>query len=168
MALSRILPELFRDVSRPLSSAPIATSSVGHRTTDIEDPSREDPLLHLLRPPSYCPLKQLFQPDVDIVETDGDFLIEVDLPGLAKEDLEVELAGNNTLVIEGRVKPSEEASTAEKQGQHVWNRERSTGLFQRQFKFPMKLNKNDIAARYKMAWHKFKFRSPRRRLAKEL
>jgi HSP20 family protein len=47
-----------------------------------------------------------FTPPVDIEETDDAYVIEADLPGVKREDIDIELAGNELLVT-GEIKQRE-------------------------------------------------------------
>lgn len=84
--INRIFPEVFRDASRAFAAL-------------------EDPFFNAARrlPPNLG-----FRPLVDISETDKAYLVEAEVPGLKKEDLEIELTDDNTLVLKGKIERSKE------------------------------------------------------------
>ena len=45
--------------------------------------------------------KDLYLPDIEVVEKDGTMTVRADLPGIAKEDVTVEITGNPTVEITG-------------------------------------------------------------------
>jgi len=84
-----------------------------------------------------------WMPKVDISETDKEFEISVDVPGVKPEDVKVEVAGDN-LVISGK---SEEKT--EDMGK-TWHRiERKAGSFYREFELPKTADPERIEASIK-------------------
>ncbi|KAJ8541450.1 hypothetical protein K7X08_002266 [Anisodus acutangulus] len=77
---------------------------------------------------------------MDWRETDRAHVFRVDLPGVKKEDLKVQIEDDNILEISGeRVKEEE-------QGTDKWHRvERSHGSFKRRFRLPENANVEDIS-----------------------
>jgi HSP20 family protein len=84
-----------------------------------------------------------WNPLVDIKETDKDFLFVVDAPGMNRENLEVELAGD-VLVIRGK---REEEANEEKDG--FIRKERHIGRFYRSFRLDAPVKEKNIFAEYK-------------------
>ena len=84
-----------------------------------------------------------FRPLADVVETDEGFLILVELPGLEREDVLLEVHGNE-LAVFGERKPPAELSGAVFHGM-----ERSYGCFSRRFTLPMDLDPGAVEARMK-------------------
>jgi HSP20 family protein len=82
-------------------------------------------------------------PAVDVRETDGEFLMEVELPGLTEKDVEVKL-DNNLLTISSR----KDESTEEKKNGYVL-RERRASRFSRSFVLPEGVDREKIAAEFK-------------------
>ncbi|KAI8805165.1 HSP20-like chaperone [Cladochytrium replicatum] len=72
-------------------------------------------------------------PRMDVSETDSEYLIRADLPGLKKEDVNIQLR-NDILTIEGERK---DERSGEKEGGKVHFYERSFGKFSRQLKLPV-------------------------------
>ncbi|SRR5579871_2550116 len=66
-------------------------------------------------------------PHVDLSETDGEFKVHVELPGVDEKDVSVELS-NGVLLIKGERK-------AETEDTGRWSRERSYGRFERRIEF---------------------------------
>jgi len=69
-------------------------------------------------------------PSVDIMETSGEYLITVEIPGVTKEDVKVTLE-QGVLTIQGMRRKGEEA-----QGTTYHRVERSYGSFARRFSLP--------------------------------
>jgi HSP20 family protein len=84
-----------------------------------------------------------FHPACDITESDEQFVIHVDMPGIKKEDIKVELSGD-TLTISGERKREMAADNNEK----VQRFERSYGFFKRSFKLPGIIDGNKVDARH--------------------
>jgi HSP20 family protein len=82
-------------------------------------------------------------PAVDVRETDSEYLMEVELPGLTEKDVEVKL-DNNLLTIASAGDQKKE----EKRNGYVM-RERRTSHFSRSFVLPEDVEREKIAAEYK-------------------
>lgn len=81
-------------------------------------------------------------PAVDVRESETDFLMEVDLPGLSEKDIEVKL-DSNLLTISSR----KEAGKEEKKNGYLVRERRSTG-FSRSFVLPEEVDREKIAAEF--------------------
>jgi HSP20 family protein len=81
-----------------------------------------------------------FLPPVDIYETENDFLLEIDAPGLDSENLSAEVV-NGQLVIAGERQPVTDA-------QRVFRRERWQGRFVRTFQLGQGVSGDSISADY--------------------
>lgn len=82
-------------------------------------------------------------PAVNVEETPEELLLTAELPGLRREDVELEIE-NNVLTIRGR-----KEETREEKGErryHVW--ERRAGSFQRSFSLPRTVDGDKIAATF--------------------
>ena len=79
-------------------------------------------------------------PEVNIWREDGQVCLEVELPGIAEEDIQVLVSPENQLVISGqRSQLNEEAGR--------WNRrERRFGEFSRQFALPNEVDPDRVTA----------------------
>ena len=82
-----------------------------------------------------------WQPAVDILETPQHYEIQLDLPGVKSDQVQVELE-ENTLKISG------EKVRAQNENETYRYKERVTGVFARQFRLPEDANVNSIQARF--------------------
>jgi HSP20 family protein len=81
-------------------------------------------------------------PEVDILEKNGNIIIQADLPGMKREDIEVAVEGD-ALIIRGHRK--EEKETKE---EDYYCSERAVGEFYRSFNLPEGVNASAIQATY--------------------
>ncbi len=79
---------------------------------------------------------------VDIVERDNHFVVEANLPGFKKEDLNISL-DNNTLIIEAK-----KDETKEEKKNTYYCRERYQGSYRREITLSDSVDKTNINARY--------------------
>jgi len=81
-----------------------------------------------------------WQPPIDVVESDNAFIVAVELPGLNKEDIKINIH-ENAITINGEKKPV----TEENQRLHseFWYRP-----FRRTINLPGEINREKISARY--------------------
>ena len=85
-----------------------------------------------------------WHPRVDVVEeSDHEFTVHAELPGLNKDDIKVTLE-DNVLTIEGERKHEDE-----QKDKHFFRRERSYGTFKRAFKLGTEVQADKIVANYK-------------------
>lgn len=82
-----------------------------------------------------------FNPAADVWTADDHLHIALDVPGMAKEDLKVDLA-DRVLTIRGR-RDTPDAGTFRR-------RERHSGAFQRAFAVPEGVGRTDIKARFSL------------------
>ena len=90
----------------------------------------------------FRPVEQNKFPKVDITETDNNFLITAELPGLDEKNVDLTL-DDGTLTINGEKK----TETEDTQGE-FYSRERSYGKFQRSFEVPTIIDQNKIVASF--------------------
>ncbi len=84
-----------------------------------------------------------WSPAVDIYETDEKMVIKAELPGLKKEDIDIEVR-DNTLTLKGERKFEKEIK------QENYHRvERAYGSFQRSFTLPSTIKQEAIEATFK-------------------
>ncbi|MCC8369016.1 MAG: Hsp20/alpha crystallin family protein [Rickettsia endosymbiont of Oxypoda opaca] len=81
-------------------------------------------------------------PRTDISETDTEYNLEVELPGVVQQNIELKI-DNNILTIKGS---REESSEDKNKNYHM--RERYYGTFQRSISLPLNINEEDIEARF--------------------
>lgn len=84
------------------------------------------------------------QPRGDIVETEAGFEVMLDLPGVARDEISVEV-NDGRLVIEGSRK---ELSPGENETLH--RRERWSGAFRREFEFPVDVDFEKVSAEFEL------------------
>ena len=85
---------------------------------------------------------QGFAPATDVIESDTGYEISVELPGIDRDDVQIEVA-DNVLSISGERKSEHEEDTS-----GVRRSERSYGKFQRSFRLASNLGGDDITASY--------------------
>lgn len=84
----------------------------------------------------------MWTPAVDIAEHDNEYLVKVELPGIAKDDVKITLE-SNVLTIRGEKKQEKNG----KKGNYH-RVERSYGSFQRSFTLPTSVRSDSIDAAY--------------------
>lgn len=86
---------------------------------------------------------QVFSPAVDIKETQKEYLVRVEVPGISKKDIEIEIS-DNILTIKG-----ERKFEKEEKGESYHRVERSYGSFCRSFTLPTQVASDKIEASFK-------------------
>lgn len=82
-------------------------------------------------------------PKVDITESENEYKLHADLPGMKKEDIKIEVE-NGVLAISGHKK--NEHRVEKERYSHL---ERSYGSFSRTFYLPEHVDQNSISAQYR-------------------
>jgi HSP20 family protein len=82
-------------------------------------------------------------PSVEVTDTDGSIDVTAELPGVSKEDVDVDLE-NNVLTIRGEKKQQKE----EKEKEHYLF-ERYYGSFQRSFSLPAPVDESSVKAEFR-------------------
>lgn len=80
---------------------------------------------------------------LDVVERNGQYVVQADLPGVARDDLQVTIEGNQ-VTINAEVKGEAER----KEGERVLHTERYAGRLFRSFTLPVELDESASTARY--------------------
>lgn len=89
--------------------------------------------------------KDIFEPRLDLTETDKELKITVELPGIDEKDIDVSLSNNNsTLTIRGEKREEKEDRTKGR-----YRIERSYGAFQRTIPIPCEIDSDKIEATFK-------------------
>jgi HSP20 family protein len=83
-----------------------------------------------------------WMPSVDISETETDIVLKADMPGMKKEDVDIELE-NNVLTLKGEKKEEHEEKEKER-----YLYERSYGSFQRSFTLPSTVDETKVTAEF--------------------
>jgi len=89
------------------------------------------------------PVGRATLPAVDVRETESEYLMEVELPGLTEKDVEVKL--DNTLLT---VSSNRDEKKEEKKNGYIMRERRSSG-FSRSFVLPEEVDREKIAAEFK-------------------
>ena len=82
-------------------------------------------------------------PAFDVSETEEEFIVKAELPGVDPKDVEVNLTGN-VLTVKGEKKAEREEKKAD-----LYRVERSFGSFSRSFSLPGDVRTDDVKATYK-------------------
>lgn len=81
-----------------------------------------------------------FMPSFDVKETADAYILTADMPGIRKDELDIQLAGNR-LSISGR-----REAEAVREGERFYSQERSYGTFNRTFSLPEEVQAGQVAA----------------------
>ena len=87
--------------------------------------------------------QRAFSPEIQITNTEGKLLIRADLPGLSKDDVQVDVS-DNAVTIEGERKSQHEEN---KEG--IYRSERSYGHFRREIPLPEGVKTDTAKATFK-------------------
>lgn len=85
----------------------------------------------------------IWAPNTDIHETEKDYKIAIDLPGIPKDDVEINFKDNRLTITGERVKEEKEEE------KDYLRRERYHGRFHRTFTFPADVKEDKIKASFK-------------------
>jgi len=85
---------------------------------------------------------QTFAPRTTVAETDNEYVVEVDLPGLKPEDIRVEMHGNELWLSGERKQEKEE------KGKNYHRVEQEYGCFERVIPLAAPVNEEKITAKY--------------------
>ena len=83
-----------------------------------------------------------FFPPVDVVETEEEYIVRAELPGMRQEDIKVNLA-DNTVSLKG-----EKRYEKEEKKTNFYHSERGFGTFERSFTLGTPVQSDKIRARY--------------------
>ena len=84
-----------------------------------------------------------WMPSVDIFEKDDKFVVKAELPGMEKDNIEVNLT-DHTLTIKGEKKKAEEVKE-----ENYYRSERSYGSFMRTIELPREVHADKVKATFK-------------------
>lgn len=110
------------------------TELFGKRFSDIMDEFFNDAVANR---------RNSFSPGIDVSETEKQFIIDVELPGVDKKDIDLNIE-NNRLTISGERKFSREED-----GKQYHRVESHYGTFTRSLQLPENINPDSINAAYK-------------------
>lgn len=100
------------------------------------------PLSELFREMDQALYGQNWHPACDVEEAEGHYLLTLEMPGIPKDKINLEVL-DNQLTISGE---RNQKSKSESEGR--WYSERQYGKFQRSFNFPAGVNAEKIEAQY--------------------
>lgn len=101
--------------------------------------------ISLMRPSRWwmAPLAGEFAPEVDLRETENEFVLSATVPGLTKDDIDINVT-NDSITISGERKTEEE-----KPGQRYHVRQQSYGAFSVSYALPSDVKPDEVKAAYK-------------------
>ena len=85
---------------------------------------------------------RLWAPVVDVAETEHEIVLQAELPGMKKDDIDIQLTGD-TLTLRG-----ERKQQAAQRGEHFHRIERQYGAWQRSFQIEVPIDAERVAASY--------------------
>jgi HSP20 family protein len=86
--------------------------------------------------------RPVLRPAMDVIENDNGLTVRVDLPGLAADDVDVEVDGN-VLTISGEM-----GDTVAQESEHYHHRERCSGAFKRSLRLADFIDTDNVEATY--------------------
>ncbi len=97
----------------------------------------------MARPRRETSAARVWAPPVDVVEDDEKIIVRAEIPGMKKEDIDIELTGD-TLTIRGERKLENEEKK-----ENMVRVERAYGRFQRSFTIGVPVKSNEVKAAYR-------------------
>jgi HSP20 family protein len=91
---------------------------------------------------TFTPENMIFNPAIDVTEQDEALIITAELPGMKKEEVELQIV-NGVLTIRGEKKQEKEKKTPR---MHVF--ERAYGVFERAFALPQSVDLEKVKAEF--------------------
>jgi len=85
----------------------------------------------------------VFNPKVDVLDTDKEVMVTAELPGLSENDIEISLT-SDALTIKG-----EKKAEKEDKGKGYYHMERSYGAFSRTIPLPAEVDSSKVDAKFK-------------------
>jgi HSP20 family protein len=99
-------------------------------------------LLDTIARPGTYGFTTTFGPAVDVYEKDGKFLVEVALPGLKKDDIDIEVS-DNSLTVSGKAKEEKKDETSRYHYREIRHAE-----FSRTVNFPADIDAEQVTASF--------------------
>ncbi len=100
--------------------------------------------------------------NVDIYEQDDKIILDADMPGITKEDIQLNVEGK--LVTLGYERKDE----VEINENHLYRKEKQYGKFERTFSMPFEIEPDDVSATYENGVLKLKLSKPKQRQKKQI
>lgn len=85
---------------------------------------------------------------MDVSETDREIRLDIDLPGVPADEMEVRVE-DSQLLIRAEISPPEREETAEGAGRRYYRRERTYGVFQQVISLPDNVDENQITSEFR-------------------
>ena len=135
-------------VSHPATQTPFPTFDDPNSDPFAEMEKVQEGMNQILRESwkrmrNYQQAGKFFEPDADFVEQNGKYLLKMDLPGMDKNQINIE-AVENSITVSGERQT--ERQTTDKEG--VAQFERSSGSFYRRMTLPADADVSNINAKY--------------------
>lgn len=118
-------------------------NSLTSRGSLFDDFFRDISPSYYVRPLHGDPLPSPAQIKVDVKETDKDYTVHAEIPGVSKDDIHVTLDGN---VVTLRAEVKQQDSTTK--GEKVLRSERYFGAVSRSFQLPLDIDQAQSKAKY--------------------
>lgn len=128
------LPNIWHDFDRPFASSLGAWRPLLRQLDDVMN--------EMVSGTQMFDEKRVFVPSVDVEDTDDHLIMRFDMPGLEKENIDIEVQGRQ-LMISGERKQEHENGEARSR-----LHERRYGKFQRVFALPDDIKTDEIEAQY--------------------
>jgi HSP20 family protein len=93
-------------------------------------------------PAASSAASHLWAPAVDVAENDNEIILHAELPGMQKDDIDIQLTGD-TLTLRG-----ERRLQAAQRGEHFHRIERQYGAWQRTFQIETPIDAGGVSAAY--------------------
>lgn len=120
-------------------------SPVGGRFVEPDKEVRRlfQELIHQIWGSGALPASSAWQPCIDVWETDDALIVEIELPGMKRKDVAVEVEGDQLRIT------GERHATVTHSRRHYYQSERSSGQFRRQLRLPHSVDREAIQARFR-------------------
>ena len=99
---------------------------------------------NFLRPLAEETVNEGLSPRLDVVEHDNEFVLQAEMPGIKKDDIEITLE-NGVLTISGESKSEKE----ERGGERIVRQERRYGKYVRSLRLGKEIDEKNVKANYK-------------------
>ena len=143
MANRNMMPDVFRG-ERSVWNPMREMNRMQRRLDWMLDEFMWDPVSAMIRPMrDWTGIEEEITPEFDIDETETHYLINVDVPGMSKDEVQIEIR-DNILMVRGE-RRKEEKETKERRGKRVRERYDS---FTRTFTLPNFVDANKVEAIY--------------------
>ncbi len=100
--------------------------------------------------------------NVDIYEKDDTIIVDADMPGITKEDIQLDVEGK--FITLGYERKSE----VEINEEQLYRKEKRYGKFERTFSMPFEIEPDNVSASYENGVLKLKLKKPQQRQKKQI